>query len=584
MPDDIHRAAALVAHVFCFTEIDEGRSTGLVFVVFSDKEENLEAYFLMVDVALPRIGCFGCGALALPVEEMLIDGVVGVHGRRGIVFVGFVQCIDEKVEVSVFQVENALTHGFRFFWMAECDENLVLGVVAMEIERAGEAKIDVFIDEIEVIEVVLQDIADFLAHDRIFSDRGHVTCQVAVIVWIFRAVRRPDGVLEHLEHETSFFFCCIADGARHEFRKDGLDPSPGVDGTDFTHCFGNGLLERFFEVFPLVRLHAEAVEAGGIGPLRFSIGVEVLDVHAVVGKEIVQGKRSSAVFFKGADSLDELALCAKRCIDISKDVFGCFFLEMDIAAARDGDETSLDLIRQTSVSFIQKGSEFRFKVVFLIGLSDKIEDGEAFFPFRETQSASELLEENGQGFGWPQEKDGVDGFDVDAFVVKVDDEDEFHLTGDEFLLGGFPVCIGRIARQVHGWHVMVIEIVRHELRMGFGNAEPKSGNVVPVGHVTIRFLEDPFSSFLRAVLFHGVDVGKLGSIVASPRPPDLAEVSRVVDAEILEGTEELPVDGIGQADFHGDTSVKVRQDALSIHSLRCRGHAKKDLRLVVAEE
>ena len=322
VPDDIHRAAALVAHVFCFTEIDEGRSTGLVFVVFSDKEENLEAYFLMVDVALPRIGCFGCGALALPVEEMLIDGVVGVHGRRGIVFVGFVQCIDEKVEVSVFQVENALTHGFRFFWMAECDENLVLGVVAMEIERAGEAKIDVFIDEIEVIEVVLQDIADFLAHDRIFSDRGHVTCQVAVIVWIFRAVRRPDGVLEHLEHETSFFFCCIADGARHEFRKDGLDPSPGVDGTDFTHCFGNGLLERLFEVFPLVRLHAEAVEAGGIGPLRFSIGVEVLDVHAVVGKEIVQGKRSSAVFFKGADSLDELALCAKRCIDISKDVFG----------------------------------------------------------------------------------------------------------------------------------------------------------------------------------------------------------------------------------------------------------------------
>lgn len=246
---------------------------------------------------------------------------------------------------------------------------------------------------------------------------------------------------------------------------------------------------------------------------------------------------------------------------------------MDIAAARDGDETSLDLIRQTSVSFIQKGCEFRFKVVFLIGLSNEIEDGKAFFSFRETQSTSELLEENCQGFGRPQEEDGIDGFDVDAFVVKVDDKDEFHLTGDEFLLGGFPVCIGRIARQVHGWHVMVVEIVGHELCMGFGNAEPKASDIVPVGHVTICFFKDPFGSFLRAVLFHGVDVGKLGGVVAASRPADLAEVGRVVDAEILEGTEEFPVDGIGQADFHGNASVKVRQDAFSIHSFRSCRHA-----------
>ena len=27
--------------------------------------------------------------------------------------------------------------------MAECDENLVLGVMTMEVERAGEAKIDI---------------------------------------------------------------------------------------------------------------------------------------------------------------------------------------------------------------------------------------------------------------------------------------------------------------------------------------------------------------------------------------------------------------------------------------------------------
>lgn len=206
-----------MAHVFGLAEVDERRSTGLVFVVFSDEEENWGSHFLMVDVTLSSIGCFGCGALALPVEEMLIDGVVGIHGRRGIVFVGFVQRIDEKVEVSVFQVEDALTHGFRSFWMAECDENLVLGVVAMEVERTGEAKIDILIDEVEVVEVVLQNIANFLAHDGIFPDRGHVTFQVAVIVRIFSAVCRPDGILEHFEHEASFFFCCITDGARHEF-------------------------------------------------------------------------------------------------------------------------------------------------------------------------------------------------------------------------------------------------------------------------------------------------------------------------------------------------------------------------------
>ena len=36
VPDDIHRTAALVAHVFGLAEVDERRSTGLVFVVFSD--------------------------------------------------------------------------------------------------------------------------------------------------------------------------------------------------------------------------------------------------------------------------------------------------------------------------------------------------------------------------------------------------------------------------------------------------------------------------------------------------------------------------------------------------------------------
>lgn len=166
-------------------------------------------------------------------------------------------------------------------------------------------------------------------------------------------------------------------------------PSPGVDGTDFTHRFGNGILERFFEVLPLGPPSRRGGRSRQHWSLRFSIGVEVLDIHAVVGKEIVQGERSPAVFFKGTNSLDESALCAKRCVDISKDVFGCLFLEVDIAAARDGDETSLDLIRQTSVSFIQKGCEFRFKVVFLIGLSNEIEDGKAFFSFRETQSTSE---------------------------------------------------------------------------------------------------------------------------------------------------------------------------------------------------
>ena len=106
------------------------------------------------------------------------------------------------------------------------------------------------------------------------------------------------------------------------------------------------------------------------------------------------------------------------------------------------------------------------------------------------------------------------------------------------------------------------------------DAEAKTFYVVNIRHIFQQRGNDKISAALSDDAAHGIDVGKLGFIVAAGGPFQLIQVHRVGDAEILEGRKQLAVDGLRQADLRSDTVVEVRQNAFAVHTLGCGGQAE----------
>ena len=81
-PGDIHRSGTLVLHIVGGSQVGVGSSTAgdAVGFEFPDEQQHLTALLPVVDVALTGGRGIRCGALALPVEHTLIDGIVLVHG------------------------------------------------------------------------------------------------------------------------------------------------------------------------------------------------------------------------------------------------------------------------------------------------------------------------------------------------------------------------------------------------------------------------------------------------------------------------------------------------------------------------
>ena len=82
-PSDVHRCGALVFYIVCCTEIGISLCTTRdpVRLELTDEQQHTASTRPVVNVALAsgRICC--CGALALPMEQALVDGIIVVHGR-----------------------------------------------------------------------------------------------------------------------------------------------------------------------------------------------------------------------------------------------------------------------------------------------------------------------------------------------------------------------------------------------------------------------------------------------------------------------------------------------------------------------
>ena len=120
--------------------------------------------------------------------------------------------------------------------------------------------------------------------------------------------------------------------------------------------------------------------------------------------------------------------------------------------------------------------------------------------------------------------------------------------------------------------------------MSNGNAEAQTLYLVDIGDIFQDGVHHKVSAALRHHAAEGVQVGQLVFIVAASTPFQAAQICGVGDAEILEGTEQFPVDSLRQTDLGGNASAEIVQNAFAIHTFRGGGQAQKNLRLVIFQQ
>ena len=76
--------------IVCSSQEGVGGCADNVILEFSDKEQDFAASLTMIDVPLAHRAGVICGGLTLPMKQLLVDGVIVVHGRGGVVFIGLI--------------------------------------------------------------------------------------------------------------------------------------------------------------------------------------------------------------------------------------------------------------------------------------------------------------------------------------------------------------------------------------------------------------------------------------------------------------------------------------------------------------
>ena len=110
--------------------------------------------------------------------------------------------------------------------------------------------------------------------------------------------------------------------------------------------------------------------------------------------------------------------------------------------------------------------------------------------------------------------------------------------------------------------------------MSDGNAEAQTLYLVDIGDIFQDGVHHKVSAALRHHAAEGVQVGQLIFIVAAGTPFQTAQICDVGDAEILEGTEQFPVDGLRQTDLGGNASAEIVQNAFTVHAFRGGSQSK----------
>ena len=195
-----------------------------------------------------------------------------------------------------------------------------------------------------------------------------------------------------------------------------------------------------------------------------------------------------------------------------------------------------------------------------------------------------MLQKHGQRLGRAQEQHSVHLGDIHTLVVNVHHKEESELPGNQPLFGGVALLVRRIAGQCHRRDAVGIKVARHKLGMSNGNAEAQTLHIVDIGDIFQDGVHHKVSAALRHHAAEGVQVGQLVFIVAAGTPFQAAQICGVGDAEILEGTEQFPVNRFRQTDLGGNASAEIVQNAFAVHTFRGSGQPQQDLRLIIFQQ
>ena len=100
MPDIVHGAKVGIS--------GGTAETGIRFEL-PDKQQHTASFLPVMDIPLSGGRIFGCGALALPVKQVLVDGIIVVHGGGRVILVGFVQGHKEHIQLLFRQPLHTFT-------------------------------------------------------------------------------------------------------------------------------------------------------------------------------------------------------------------------------------------------------------------------------------------------------------------------------------------------------------------------------------------------------------------------------------------------------------------------------------------
>ena len=142
--DDADGLGAFVGDDLCGAEKGVGHGIAVgVLLGASDEEEDDAAGFSLGKIALSCLGLGRGGGLALPVEEVAVDGVVFVEGGIGEFFLRFIECHKEDVcrprdgiAVRMVEVFHAFANAGGLGEAEGCEE-LVARVAVVNFEGAG---------------------------------------------------------------------------------------------------------------------------------------------------------------------------------------------------------------------------------------------------------------------------------------------------------------------------------------------------------------------------------------------------------------------------------------------------------------
>ena len=312
--------------------------------------------------------------------------------------------------------------------------------------------------------------------------------------------------------------------------------------------------------------------------------VDAPRIEMIIVQEIGKAQLHAGVFLKGSYSRYQASSVAIGGPDVIQYILGRLFLQLDIAALRRRYKAVLDLPGQAARGVGEKRSKLVLKVILSIRLADKVENGQALFILCQPQATTQLLQENRQRFCRSKEQDGVNLRNVNAFVIDIHDEDKTHLAGNETILRAATFFIRRLTGQEHGRNAMLIEIPAHELRVIHRDTEAQALNIVNVCHI---FQQRGHNQIRTPLSYHAaqrVDLGQLGFIITTSRPFQLVQIHGIGHTEILEGAQELAINGLWQANLCRNAVVEVAENAFAVHSFRRGSQSQKDLRLIVFQQ